>query len=137
VTRYLSITPLQEPFDGKLDAAGRETRSFNVLAMKRPSDTWVQELVTILEEAGLGERGETIFASSNSTIPAEGDGPFIYIESTGGAGPVGTHNDGVGAYRRPSARIVVHARLQVVAEATAQAVYAALLAVRNKNVVAA
>jgi hypothetical protein len=138
MTRYLSISALQEPFDlGELDDSGREQCAFNVLCLKRPSDTFLDELVRILENAGLGKRGETIFAGSKAAIPRgtrPTDPPILSIKATGGTGPAGTHNDGAGAYRRPSAQVIARALTWAAAEAIAQAAYAALIAVRNQEV---
>lgn len=133
-TRFLSITPLQEPFDlGELDDSGRRQCVFNVLARKEPSATFLRELVAILEEAGVGKLDIDIFASTGAVL-VRGDGPFLFVKATGGSGPVGTHNGGAGATRRPGAQLVAKASTWEAAEALAQAAYSALVAVTNRLV---
>lgn len=133
-THYLALRPLQEPYDlGGLDDNGRAQCAFNVLALKRPSGTFVQELVAVLEAAGVGVEGETIFGTSTATMPEQG-GPYLAVRSTGGTAPIGTHNDGAGAYRQPGALFIAHAPRWADAEAMAQAAFNALLEVRNQAV---
>jgi hypothetical protein len=136
--QFLSITPLQEPFDlGQADG-GRALYAFNVVAMKTPSSTFLQELITVLEAAGVGVENVTIFASSRTTIP-DGSEPgappaILHIKATGGTGPVGTHNAGAGAYRRPGAQVLVYGASTQAAEAMIHAAYNALVGVRNQAV---
>lgn len=134
MTHYLSIEALQEPNDALgLDEARRAQCSFNVLAMKRPGPDFLREIVAYLESVGVGLENETIFAGPKVMLPSS-DGPILLIRSTGGTGPVGTHNDGPGAYRRPGAQIVVRAATWAAAEAMARAAYDALIAIRNQAV---
>lgn len=132
---YLDLSPLQEPFDVGLDEAGRAQCGFNVVARKRPSGMWVQELIAVLVGAQVGVEKVNVFATSAATIPT-GDGPYLSIRPTGGAAPEGTHNDGAAAYRRPGAQVLVRAKSWVAAEAMAIKAYDALVAVRNRQVVA-
>ena len=136
--QFLLITPLQEPFDLGMDDSGRAMYAFNVLAMKRPSATFLQELIAVLEAAGVGVENVSIFASSRAVIPdgSESGAPvaILHLKATGGTGPVGTHNDGAGAYRRPGAQIKVYAASTQAAEAMAYAAYNALVGVRNQAV---
>jgi hypothetical protein len=137
-TPYLSITPLQEPFDLGLDDAGMEQCAFNVVCMKRPSGTFLEELLGILVAAGVGIANVSIFASSKAILPdasAPGAPPAIlHLKATGGTPPIGTHNDGAGAYRRPGVQLIVRAASWPAAYAMAQAAYSALIAVRNQAV---
>lgn len=137
-TPYLGITPMQEPFDLGPDDSGRIMYAFNVVAMKRPSATFLREIVGILVAAGVGVENVSIFASSRAVIP-DGAAPnapaaILHIKATGGTGPVGTHNDGAGAYRRPGAQILVYATSTPAAEAMSHAAYNALVGVRNQAV---
>jgi hypothetical protein len=133
VTDYLCISALQEPFDNTLDGSGRPEYAFNVLAMKRSSSgSFLLELMGILVAAGLGVAGRTIVASAKATIPTSG--PCISIIATGGTPPIGTHNDGPSAYRRPGAQITARADTALEAEALAQAAYVALVGIRNRAV---
>jgi hypothetical protein len=130
---YLGISPLQEPFDLGLDEAKRQQCAFNMLALKRPSATFLREVISALVGAGVGTEGESIFATASAVIPS-GTGPYLGIRATGGAPPIGTHNEGVGALRRPGIQIIVRASTWAAAEAMAQAAYSALVAVRNREV---
>jgi hypothetical protein len=131
-THYLAFTPLQEPFDiGELDDCGRVQIVFNVLAWKRASATLLQDVVAVLVAASVGVEGESIFASSKAIIP-RGDGPVLSVRQTGGASPLGTHNDGAAAYRMPGVQVTVRGGKWAEADAMAQAAYAALVAVRNQ-----
>ena len=133
MTWILDIQPQQEPFDVGPDDHGRAQCVFNVLATKRPSESFWLEIVAVLEAAGVGTRNVNIFGTSQAAIP-DGDGPFLLVRPTGGTAPLGTHNDGAGAYRRPGAQILVTAKRWVAAEAMALAAYSALVAVRNQEV---
>lgn len=137
-TWYLSLSLEQEPFDAGPDEEGRAMVSFNVLALKRPSSaSFVEELIAILVDADVGEAGVNIFGSSQVQIPdASTSGPFLLVRSSQGAPPVGTHNDGKAAYRRPGAQILSCARTFAAADAMAQAAYSALAAVNNAEVTA-
>jgi len=137
---FRDIQALQEPFDpGGTDEAGRAQCVFNVMATKRPSDTLVEEILKVLETAGVGVENVTLFGTSMAQTPrltsvAEQDEAFLVVRPTGGPGPLGTHNDGAGAYRQPTAQILVRARTYPTAHAMAQRAFAALVAVRNQAV---
>lgn len=138
MTDYRSIQAVNEPHDlGALDDAGRRQCGFTVLVWKRPSIAFVEELIRILVDAGVGVKNVTLFGTAGAVLP-EGDGPpFLHVEPAGGAGAIGTHNDKPAEWdRRPSAEIVVHASTWQAAEAMAQAAYGALMNVRNMAVVA-
>jgi hypothetical protein len=138
VTAYLSLSPLQEPFDLGLDDSGREMCAFNMVAMKRPSTTFLEEVIAILVVAGVGVENVSIFASSRAVIPdaSEPGAPaaILHLKATGGTPPIGTHNDGAGAYRRPGLQVIAHAASWPAAYAMAHAAYDALLGVRNQAV---
>jgi hypothetical protein len=140
MTYYLGLMPTQEPFDMGEDEQGRARRVFNVVAFKRSSSTFVEEVLACLEEAGVGTRGVDLFGTSSAIIPepdmSAPDVSVLHVRSTGGPGPVGTHNQGAIAYRRPGAQILARARSGSAAEAMIQAAFAALCAVRNREVVA-
>ena len=135
MTAYMGIFAEQEPFDIGLDDAGRPQFSFNVLAHSRPSPSFVADVVTLLVDAAVGVRGTTLFESSAAPLPSN-DSPvaFLHVRTTGGLAPVGTHNDGPTAYRRPSAIVIATARTSAAAEALALAAYNALAAQRNVQV---
>lgn len=138
MTDYLTISPQQEPFDLGTDDAGRALYVVNFLALKRPSATFLQELIRILVSAGVGVENVSIFASSRAVIP-DGSEPLappaiLHLKATGGTGPIGTHNDGPGAYRRPGVQLLVHGETTQAAAAMAYAAYNALVGVRNQAV---
>jgi len=132
-TWYLEVQPQQEPFDVGPDGSGRAQCSFNVLVNKRPSATFVQELIKVLEDAGIGMGGIDIFGTSQAEVP-DGEGPYLLVRPTAGTAPLGTHNAGAAAYRRPGAQILVTAKNWIAAEAMALAAYDALVQVRNQVV---
>lgn len=138
MTPYLSFSPLNEPTDLGLDDSGREMCVFNMVAMKRPSTAFLEEVMAILVAAGVGVANVSIFASSKAALPdpsQPGVPPAIlHIKATGGTPPIGTHNDGAGAYRRPGLQVIAHAVSWPAAYAMAHAAYDALLGVRNQAV---
>lgn len=132
MTAYRAVTSLQEPSDlGILDDAGRVQVEFNILAWKRPSDTWLEELVAILVAANID--ATKIRAGAKATIPREG--AYLSVRPTGGTSPLGTHNESASAWdRRPGAQIIARAESWADAYELAQAAYSALVAVRNTDV---
>lgn len=135
-TWYLDIQEQQPPFDsGVLDGQGRAQWTFNIVATKQPSSTFLNELVTLLVGAGVGVFGTNIFISSKAVIPS-GPGPYLSIVATGGVVGIRTQNNVSGpSYERPSAQIVVRANSAAAAEAMSRAAYAVLLSIRNTTVV--
>jgi hypothetical protein len=131
MTWYREITPLQEPFDIGLDEAGRPMICFNIICVKRPSTTFIGELLKLLQS--VGAFGTTIFAGSAAVLPTSGT--FLSIVETGGTSPERTQNSvSTPAYQRPSAQIVARADTYVAAKTLANAAYDALVGVRNQNV---
>lgn len=139
-TWYREIAVLQEPFDMGPDERGRQRVGFNVLAVKRPSATFPEELITLLVAAAVGTKATAsgnIFLSTGVSLPA-GDGPYLSIIETGGTAPLRTQNAvATPAYQRPSAQIVVRAATYTAARTMARAAYNALVGVRNRTVSAA
>lgn len=135
MTKYLAIKPQQEVFD--LGATnGLVQYGFNVLSENRPTPTFLQDLIKILVDAGVGQENVNIFGSSLAEIPDEHshDGAILHIKATSGTAPKGTHNDGPGAYRQPGAQIIVRALNVPDAVAMANAAMDAFLVVRNQDV---
>lgn len=132
---YLRISPIGDLVDmGTVN--GRRNVVFNVRAMKLDSTTFEEELVKILQGAGLGTPGVNLFASGAAEIPPlspSTPGPYIVVASTGGIAPSWTH-DGGASYHRPSAQISVHATTYSSARAAAKTAYGALAAVNNQTV---
>jgi len=132
-TWYLGFTPLQEPYNpGLLDESGRLQCTFKVIATKKASASFITELISIFERAGVGTGAVNIFGTPKAVIP-DGDGPFLSIDPSQGIAPVGTLADPV-SQRRPGAQITARASSWIAAEAMAQAAYDALVAVRNQAV---
>lgn len=138
MTYYREITPLQEPFDLGLDESGRQRIVFNVMAVKRASATFTEELEKVLTNAGVGVKGTTLFVSSMSKIPVKEPGDntaILVIVETGGAAPDRTHNVvSPPAYARPTAQVLVRSHSYAAARTMAYAAYNALSAVRNADV---
>jgi hypothetical protein len=137
---WLGVEMLQEPHNlGAPDEAGRTVFVFNVVVTKRPSVTFTEEILAILGAASVGTIGEDLWGGGSAIeVPAldeeGGAGPRLEITETSGAGPLGTHNGGRGAYRNPSAQILVRASSPTAAKAMAHAAYNALVAVSNRYV---
>lgn len=88
---------------------------------------FLQDLVFILEREGIGVYGTDLFIGAKAVIPL-GDGPYISIAETGGAGEEGTHNlsPDTPAYVRPTAQIVCRAKAYLTARAKAEECWLAL-----------
>jgi hypothetical protein len=134
-TWYLTIQEQQPPFDaGVLDGQSRALWTFNIVATKAPSATFLLELVAVLVGASVGVYGTNIFISSKAVVPT-GNGPYLNIVATGGTTGLRTQNDTSGpSYERPSAQLTVRAQSAAAAEAMCRAAYAALVGVRNTTV---
>ncbi len=128
MSRYLRITTFSEPTDMGTDPQGRVMVGFNIMATKLASSTFVQELMKRLQDQGVGTIGADILGSSRVSIPSTGT--VVVVTSTGGPGPIYTHNDGA-AYRRPTAQVMVYADTFDDADAKAQAAFDALVGVTN------
>ncbi|HMF88744.1 MAG TPA: minor capsid protein [Gemmatimonadaceae bacterium] len=95
----------------------------------------LDDLVWLIERAGLGTYGTDLFKGTLATVQIVGAGPFITLIATGGAAPEGTHNMiHLPAYVHPSAQIVVRAELYDVAETRVKALYELLYPIRNQMV---
>ena len=130
MARYLSISPVQEPFDPGAAPKGRVELLFNVSCWKVPSGTLIEELLKRLEAQGVGTRGSNMFGSSAAQLP-DGDGPYLSVIATGGAAPDYIQNLASPAYQHASAQIAVRGAKWTEVEAMAYAAYNALSSVRN------
>jgi len=90
---YLSIAAIQPPFDIGTDAASRQLFSCNFLVRSAGDPSFLlEDMVSILADAGLGIFGLTLFIGGMGlTFPA-GDGPFVNLLRTGGAATSITHD---------------------------------------------
>lgn len=138
MTMYQSLKALHEPHEDRPDEQGRCVVTFTITAVKASSSTFLLELVAVLVAATVGTYGKTILISRMVALPKDPKVSFVDLVSAGGYPPIPTQNVGAGpAYRRPSARVAAHAASYVEADALAHAAYAALVAVKNQNVVPA
>lgn len=134
MSRYREITPIQEPFDGGLDKAGRVMLRCNFRIIKTPSVSLLTELIGRLVSLGVGTSGTNIFGSSRAEIPV-GAGPYLTIIETGGTSPDRTHNEVVTpAWQQPSVQITVRAKTYESANVMMRAAYSALVGVRNVTI---
>lgn len=88
---------------------------------------YLDDIISLLTQAGLGNYGVGIFKGPKALYPA-GPGPFITVISSGGGGDEGTHNlsrDQI-AYERPDAQIVARAEDYDVADAAIQVAFQSL-----------
>lgn len=110
MTRWRSIVPGGPPYDLQPDEVGRARLAFNIECVKRaspPGILAVDELIFLLSSQGFGTYGTSIFKGSKADYSAISmDLTFLTVIETGGARSEGTHNDGLGAYRKPSFLLV-------------------------------
>jgi hypothetical protein len=101
------------------------------MAYDGPS-SWLGDLVTVLEQDGVGTYGENIFTSTKAALPMLPSG-IISIVETGGSGADNTHNAVIRpAMVRPGAQITARADDQDKARALAHLAYDAFVVVRNQ-----
>jgi hypothetical protein len=88
---------------------------------------FIDDVIFLLTEAGLGAYGTSIFKGTKPVIPL-GAGPFTSVARTGGQGDAGTHNLSriTIAYERPSAQILVRAEVYEDAQTAIEIAYDAL-----------
>ena len=133
-TRYREIEPVQEPVVLGIDKANFIQVAFNIDVIKGPSETFLEELVSILVTASVGVYNTNIFTTSRAIIPND-DGPYVIIIETGGTFPERTHNEiNPPAWQRPSAQILVKAKSYASARAKAYDAYFALVGIRNQDI---
>lgn len=96
---------------------------------------FVDDLVTLLEDAGVGYLASgTLFISTNSKPPIVASGVVSIVE-TGGSSPIRTQNSVIKpAYTMPSAQITARAQTPDLARAKAQEAYDAVVGIRNSLV---
>ena len=134
---------MQDLFDAGTDDADRATIIFNIMALRTPSDTFLEELVKILTtaappmpgpaRAAVGSYGVNIHTTSQHAVPS-GDGPFLSIRETGGPRGIYDHNTVGPAFSRSTALITVRASTYAAARTMARAAYDALVAVTNTTI---
>jgi hypothetical protein len=124
---------VRRPFDLGLDDNHRLRVAFNLDACKHPSDTFAEELLSLLVAAGVGILGTNLFLSSVVTLPT-GDGPYLSVIETPGREADYIHNVKYPAYDYPSAQIVARAKTRGPAFVMANAAYNALKGVVNQTV---
>lgn len=104
MSRWLSVTQLQEPFDSGPDASGYPTRTVNCLVRKEPSDTFELEVVALLVADGVGTYGVDIFTGSAFDVPS--DRPSLQVSASGGLSPLLTHST---RYGQPTVQLMARA----------------------------
>jgi hypothetical protein len=96
---------------------------------------WPDDLVTLLEAAGVGTFGRDIYISSMATIPRLDSGAIVSIIETGGTSPDNTQNSpNAPAYVNPGAMIMVRGFDAVAARRKAVQAYNACY-ITNRNIV--
>jgi hypothetical protein len=132
-THYLEISAVGQPLQAGKDENERHVLTFNLNIWKHPSATLTEELVALLQAAGVGTWESNIF---NMAAPLpNGNGPYLLVRETTGAAPLRTMNEvQPPASTRPNAQIVVHGRSFTAARTMSHAAHAALDGVRNTDV---
>lgn len=97
---------------------------------------WTDDLVTLMQEAGVGTLNVDIFVSTSAIPPILVSGAAtVSIVETGGTAPLRTQNSVIRpAYIQPSAQIMTRARTPAMAKAKAQQAYDAVVGIRNSLV---
>lgn len=85
----------------------------------------LDDMATLLVNAGVGVVGVSIFSSSSAIIPT-GAGPYLTLIENSGVSPTRKQNQAAAATRRPMVQILVRASTYSAALAMAQAAYLAL-----------
>lgn len=134
MSRYLSILSVSSPIDIGIDENNRVMFSLNFeVTVSGPSVDLEQEIVQILENAGLATSGTDTFIGSAAVLPT-GNGPYLNIRNTGGTSPLTTHNGDI--YERQSVHIVVRASTYTAARTRTNAVWRELDGTYNTTVAA-
>lgn len=135
-TFWCQVNPLSggdEPMDLGLDQTNTKRIQFggNVLVTKYPSDTFEEEIVALLVDAGIDE--DRIFRSSKALLPDDTD-PSLTVIVTGGTPGLRVHNRAGTSYPKPSVLLVARAGSKAVSRALAQLALRTLVEVRNTAV---
>ena len=136
MTYYRELAAMDEPADIGLDASDRPQVTFNIQAFKRVSNTFLEELVTLLQTGpAIVTFGTTLFLSSDAQLPTV-DFPTPFLVVTEHKGPRGlrTQNLAGVAYTLPIAHVSARAQTYRAARTLAWAAHARLSIVRNTDV---
>lgn len=135
MSRYLSITSTQHPFDIGPDANNRPQVSCNYeVHAAGPITAFEGEILKLIVDAGLGVIGTTLFKGRAAVLPTSGDGPFVQLIITSGNPNLQTHNGD--KYERPTFQILVRAKTYSSAVSRAVSVWRLLDGQHNISVVA-
>lgn len=135
MSRYLSITSTQAPFDIGPDASNRPQVSCNYeVHAAGPIADFEGEMLKLIVNAGLGVMGTTLFKGRAAVLPTTGDGPFVQLITTSGNPNLQTHNGN--KYERPTFQILVRAKTYTSAMSRALAVWRLLDGQHNISAVA-
>lgn len=128
---YISLTAIQPPFDIGIDAANRQMFSQNFIARTAGDPAFLlEDMVSLLTLAGLGSFGISLFIGGQGlTFPSNpdgtaGDGPYIQLIRTGGAGTGITHEGG--RYPTLTFQVITRGISYLVTEAQANAAFLTL-----------
>lgn len=136
MAKWLTVDMVQSrPMDTGADQLERPTCSFNAIITKVPSATFEEEVISVLESAGVGTYEDDIFGTSGAQVPAVG-GPFLSVICHGGPSPLNTHDVAGVAYERASAQVFVRGETPVAVRAMAWAAFNALAQIHNQEIAA-
>lgn len=88
-----------------------------------------EELLAVLETAGVGTRGTTLFGASAAALPS--NGPAVAVVEYGGAAPIETH-DGWVPIEQPRVQVAAYADDAATARTLAWAAWDALTGITNR-----
>lgn len=95
--------------------------------------SFLDEVASVIVDAGHGVINTTLFLSSKATIP-DGDGPYIRIIGSGGAGADNVQNQNNPAYMHPSVMVIVTAKSYPIAYDRAMEIFVDLCSIVNEEI---
>lgn len=132
-TKYLHTQVLGQPRDAGLDGLQRQVFTFTVFFTKHFSDTFAEEAVKLMNDAGVGTPNVDLFMGSKAEIPI-GPGPFVHLLESGGTSNERVHNAGNPGYERPGLIVRVYAEDYLLCRDRAKLAFNTLVPVSNQTV---
>lgn len=131
MTWYLRVRGLTEPHDGGLDMV-KSLFVFEVLVLCKPTEHVLDDLMTVLEEEGVGTRGENIFSTTNTS--ASYPDTYLMLKSHGGFDDVNTQGSTPPSYIRPIIQVTAVSLRSNESKALAWRAYHALETIKNRHI---
>ena len=136
MTWWREVELLQEPFSLSRDPSENFVDFvFNIMVIKRPSHTFIEELISYLESENIGTLNSDIFVGPLNDNLENADDPYIIISLTGGTSPERTHDSVIlPAYQIPSAQILSRGKSYISTKSKSYLAYDSVVKIRNLNI---